>query len=173
MLYLRKTTIILACFAGSLNTCAGKVDGPAECPIDCSNAINATMGMNIKPLVPSVSISCQGSTVPKVVEVLFMIEGSGGAQEKSTPRPSISYRPVFNGSYDPGRNDQQEAEFKGIATPKEKWCSSECGVAKISVWPQCEAGKTLTHTLYITSGPIISPEITISMEDKEEEGEED
>ena len=162
--------IFLAIF---LSTCAGKIEGPADCPVDCSNAINAMSETKITALVPSVTINCHGSVVPKVVELLFKIEatsgktGGGGA---AIPRPSISYRPLFNGSYDPGHNDHEEVEYKGIATPKSQWCSSACGVAKINLWPQCEEGATRTHTLSIISGPIASEPITITMADDSGEG---
>ena len=123
----------------------------------------------ITPMVQSLSINCHGSTVPKVVELLFKIEAASGTNSKGVqgaiPRPSISFRPVFNGSYDASRNDHEETEWKGIATPKDEWCSSACGVAKINLWPQCEEGATLTHTLSVISGPVTSSAITITTTD--------
>lgn len=166
----KDTTLCVLFFLSMLlSTCAGKVEGPAECPIDCSNAINATMSTEIEPLVEEVNVYCHGSTVPKVIELLFLfvdsVENVG-----IVPRPSISFRPVFNGSYDPSRNHQEEVEYKGIETPKDKWCSSTCGVAKINIWPQCEEGVTLEHQFYLTSGSIISPEVMINAIDQDGEG---
>ena len=162
--------VFLIFLAICLNTCAGKVDGPAECPIDCSSAINATSDTTIAPLIPAVTVYCHGSTVPKVVELLFKIEGTSSGGKGALPRSSISFRPVFNGSYDPSRNDHAEVEYKGIATPKDKWCSSACGVAKINIWPQCEEGVSVKHQFYLTSGPVVSAEVTITAEDVEGEG---
>ena len=163
--------VTLVFFLATLSTCAGQVDGPADCPIDCSNAINATVDTFIEPLTGgSVTINCHGSVVPKVVELLFIVKGKGGGGQEGhgggeALRQSISYRPVFNGSYDPSRNDHEEAEYKGIATPKDKWCSSTCGVAKVNLWPQCEEGTSRTHTLHVISGPIASDPISINMTD--------
>lgn len=169
--------ITLTFLLAILSTCAGKVEGPADCPVDCSNAVNAVMGTTIEPLAGGdVTINCHGSVVPKVVELLFIVTGKGGAEghaggeEGGIVRQSISYRPVFNGSYDPSRNDHEEAEYKGIATPKEQWCSSTCGIAKINLWPQCEEGTSLTHTLYVISGPVASDTISINMTDATAEG---
>ncbi len=181
MFFLRKITrgAALAFATMCLSTCAGKVEGPADCPIDCSNAINAVSNTVITPLIPSVTVNCQGSTVPKVVELLFTIEAPSGESEVNPTtttgaisRPSISFRPVFNGSYDPSKTSlpNQEPQYKGIQTPKNQWCSSTCGVARIDVWPQCEEGTTLTHTMMVISGPIASPPINISMVDTTEEG---
>lgn len=160
----KDTTLCVLFFLSMLlSTCAGKVDGPADCPVDCSNAINATVGMEIKSLTGEgdVIINCHGSVVPKVVELLFKVETSS----KAALHPSISYRPVFNGSYDPSRNDHEEAEYKGIETPKDKWCSSACGVVTVNVWPQCEEGIVREHTLSVISGPVASEVITIKMID--------
>ncbi len=171
-----KSVAVVMLLTISLNTCAGKVEGPAECPIDCSNAINATDQTNITALVTGVTVYCHGSVVPKVVELLFTIDapsGEGapeGGTRPSIPRPSISFRPVFNGSYDPSRNDHEEVEYKGIMTPKDKWCTSKCGVAKINLWPQCEEGATLKHQFYLTSGPVVSDEVVITAEDEDEDG---
>lgn len=168
------SVVVVTLLTISLNTCAGKVEGPAECPIDCSNAINATAHTTVTALVTGVTVYCQGSVVPKVVELLFKIdapsgEGSPQGARPSVPRSSISFRPVFNGSYDPSRNDHEEAEFKGIATPKDKWCSSKCGLAKINLWPQCEEGVTWKHQFYLTSGPVVSEEVTITATNEDEE----
>ena len=159
--------IFLAIF---LSTCAGKVEGPADCPVDCSNAINAMADTEITELVPGPTINCHGSVVPKVVELSFKIVATSGGGGAAIPRPSISVRPIFNGSYDPSRNDHEEVEYKGIETPKSQWCSNACGVATIKIWPQCEEGATRTHTLSIISGPVISKPITITMVDESGEG---
>ena len=171
MYYLKKVfcLVTLTFLLATVSTCAGQVDGPADCPVDCSNAINANIDTTIEPVVGSVTINCHGSVVPKVVELLFIVkaknlsEGGGGGGE--VVRQSISYRPVFNGSYDPTRNDHEEAEYKGITTPKDKWCSSTCGIAKVNLWPQCEEGTSLTHSLYVISGPVASSEVSINMND--------
>ena len=172
MCYIKKISslVTLTFLLVILSTCAGQVDGPADCPVDCSNAINATMDTTIEPLISGgVTINCHGSVVPKVVELLFIVKGKGNAEGHggggAVARQSISYRPVFNGSYDPSRNDHEEAEYKGIATPKDEWCSSTCGIAKINLWPQCEEGTSLTHTLLVISGPVASSEISINMTD--------
>lgn len=169
------SVIVVMLLTIGLSTCAGKVEGPAECPIDCSNAINATASTTITALVSGVTVYCHGSVVPKMVELLFKIdapsgEGSPQGARANVPRPSISFRPVFNGSYDPGRNDHEEVEYKGIVTPKDKWCSSTCGLAKINLWPQCEEGVTSKHQFYLTSGPVVSAEVTITSTDEDEEG---
>ena len=160
----------LSILVTGLSTCAGKVEGPADCPVDCSSAINATANMTIKPMqgFDNITINCQGSVVPKVVELRFLITGGGEKSHSAMPRPGISYEPIFNGSYDPSRNDQQEPRWKGIVTPKDRWCSSECGIAKIELWPRCEAGKSTTHTLSILSGNVSSTPVKITMTDKEQ-----
>ena len=177
MCYIKKifSRVTLTFLFATLHTCAGEVEGPADCPVDCGNAIPAVMGTTIKPLVGGVTINCHGSVVPKVVELLFLVTaastaGGGAHGGGEIARQSISYRPVFNGSYDPTRNDHEEAEYKGIDTPKDEWCSSSCGIAKINIWPQCEEGTTLTHSLYVISGNVASEEISITMTDTTAEG---
>lgn len=147
-----------------LSTCSGEVENIAECSLDCGGSINAVSGITITALNSDVTATCNGNNLDRAMEVYFLVEGN------SLPRPAIGFKPVFTGTFDSRRNDQTEAEFKGIESPKEQWCSSSCGVIKLKIWPKCEQGESLSHKLMLISGSIASDEVSITTESVEGEG---
>lgn len=156
--------VALILFALLLNTCSGEVENVAECSLDCGKSINAVSGVTITALNSSVTASCTGNSLSRAIEVYFRVESDG-----SSPRPAIGFKPIFTGTFDPRRNDQTETEFKGIETLKDQWCSSSCGMVKLRLWPGCEQGETLNHTLILVSGSIVSDEVSITTESTEGE----
>ena len=164
-----------------LNTCATEFEKVARCKLDCKEGTIANADVVITPIVSDTSVSCNGSTTPRPVEIAFTISSPNtGTQGGLIPRSGVLVRPVLSmGTYDPLKSIHEEVEFKGIQTPKEKWCSDKCGIVTLSVWVECKADETLTHGVYLASGgatystPVTISAINPDPEEEEEEEEEE
>ena len=156
-----------------LNTCAGDIEGDADCPRDCSNSINATPMMKFTNLTEAVGLDCRG--VPEghqtTVEAIFQVSGQGaGGEEGDLPKASIAIRPVMPQICisSEGENASDE-EYRCIQTPKDEWCSNECGLISIKFMLACAGGgATRTSSLHLASGGQVSKEVKITLQYEEE-----
>ena len=167
--------IVLLVISGVLNTCAGDVEGDADCPRDCSNSINATPMMSFNNLTQGIGLDCRG--VPEghqtSVEALFQVTGQGaGGQEEDLPKASIAIRPVMPqiciSNQGEGTGDNEE-QYRCVETPKDEWCSNECGLISVKFTVACSGGTTRTASLHLASGGQVSKEVPITLQYAEEE----
>lgn len=145
--------VVLSLLLTGLNTCAGEPEKYGRCKLSCDSGVVATEETVIQPLSDNIEINCNGSTTPSVVEANFLVSAPSGGSDKFYARSNILVKPFLaSGTFDPKKNFHAEPEFKGIATPKEEWCSDKCGVVRIALWVECKYGFELEHSLSLVSG---------------------
>ena len=165
--------VALLVISGLLNTCAGDIEGDADCPRDCSNSINATPMMKFTNLTEGVGLDCRGVAegTQTTVEAIFQVTGQGaGDQEGDLPKASIAIRPVMPQLCVAGEGENSgDEEYRCVATPKDEWCSNECGLISIKFTVACVGGgATRTASMHLASGGQVSKEVPITLQYGEE-----
>lgn len=151
---------------------------PGQCALKCSKAkIGDSIGMKVTPINIPEKFVCSGQGVferPVVLsfKVTNSVPGSsygkkaedmvdvavGGVSflaETSGSVFSVEKSSTENGTFSDDKKTFSPSQYAGIATPMSEWCTDECGVLTIQVWPQCPpAGIDLNGTLGIRSGSL-------------------
>jgi hypothetical protein len=111
-----------------------------------------------------VSGSSYGKKADELVDV--PVGGISFLAETSGSIFAIDKSSTENGKFDDTKKIFSPSQYAGIATPMSEWCSDECGILTIQVWPQCPPiGTELNGTLSVRSGslaPAKLVEISIS-----------
>jgi hypothetical protein len=161
---------------------------PGQCALKCSKAkIGDSLNMMVTPINIPEKFTCidgpglferpvvlsfrvtnkvpgaaygkkDGETVDVAVGGLsFLAETSGGVF-------AVSKSSTENGTFDSdAKTVFTPSQYAGIATPKSEWCTDECGVLTIQVWPQCPPpGYDLNGTLSVRSGGL-APESPVNI----------
>ncbi len=151
---------------------------PGQCALKCSSAkIGDSIGMKVTPLNVLEKFVCSGQgdferPVVLSFKVTNSVSGSsygkkaedkvdvavGGVSflaETSGSVFSVGKSSTENGTFSDGNKTFSPSQYAGIATPKSEWCTDDCGVLTIQVWPQCPpAGMDLNGTLVVRSGSL-------------------
>lgn len=125
-----------------VSACTAEPDADTKaCSLDCSRAKIAGSEASVMVISPDMSVTCESPNYdnPTVVvaEVAFFMsynEATVGAQAGANSRitvpakqpiPGAAFYPLISGSN------------AGIITPKDKWCTDTCGIARISFAAVC------------------------------------
>ena len=162
-----KLEITLYGFIFLIASCTADPDPDTKaCTLDCGNAKIAGSEASVMVISPDMSVTCLSenaaspTTVP--VEVAFFMSYNETATSSSTansritvpakqPIPGAAFYPLISGANG------------GITTPKDKWCTDTCGIARVSFNAVCPtaAAKGTGALVQILSGAAGTIDSTI------------
>jgi hypothetical protein len=157
---------------------------PGVCNLDCSSSkISDYQSTEIKMLgAQNITVNCSvndGKTpYPGVVSLRFSLESERktellGQPLKTTPQPNISFEAVIVSGVMDSRTFPQEvnvkdkAQYKGIKTSQEEWCTDSCGVGYIELVPLCTTSTQEVNVLIHSGAVAKEVSITVKVPDSE------
>ena len=141
----------------------------AQCPLNCSNAINASgsEAFSLRWKNDTISYNCSANQQGRdltPIRLQFQLLSNDG---DNVPGSFIRFDPKASGlrsidaaeaagnvSLIEGTSDEYDApEYFGVATPQDEWCTDACGIGTINFVPRCPAnGESGDVSMRISSG---------------------
>lgn len=178
-------TFILPWFLLVLPSCSQKAENAGLCSLNCSKAIIGPIEGKIELMAQSSGVTCSvdaaNTALSDPLTFYFLVSDSfdNDGVERATPLPSVSIEPIVNGltsglaAHNPNveidGNTYTPAHYKGIITPKENWCSDNCGVAFMEVFAVCPPpGEVSNVNMKLHSGALFSDDATVSIQTQDD-----
>jgi hypothetical protein len=158
--------LVLALSSWTFAACSYSPADPGQCKLQCNNSIimgnDPVFSVRLKSAIPSFSCGATkaGSPIPGIRADFLTGEAildQGGMEVAIRPVPNISVEPLVIGAVATVEGAEADSAYRGIATPRENWCSDACGVTSIQVVGLCpDAGTTSDLTIQLHSGAVYS-----------------
>ncbi len=158
--------------------CSYQPEDPGQCKLTCSKAIigGNDMVFTITSKVSPPATTCAPDGVGQTVgpyQAYFLV-GENILDETKTvvgvrPVPNVSIDPIVTLAARPtlGNDNDNTAQYKGLYTPKDNWCSDACGVVELSAASVCPGvDDTNDLALQIHSGALFSDSAVFSVTTK-------